>query len=63
MFFGWIGFIKPMGIVTLSLLVSTACAGFFMRRKRELLFRWHKRLAVATLIAGGIHATLVFLFL
>jgi len=62
MIFGWIGFIKPIGIVTLSLLVSTACAGFFMRRRPKFLLRWHRRLAIATLISGLSHTTLVFLY-
>ena len=54
--------IKPLGITTATLLVLTACAGFFMPKKRKLLFKLHRWLAVATLIAALCHVTLVILF-
>jgi hypothetical protein len=55
-------FIIPLGITTLSLLLVTACAGYFMPRKRVLLFKWHKRLAVTTVVLALCHATFVLLF-
>jgi len=54
--------IKPLGITAATLLVLTACAGFFMPKKRKLLFKLHRWLAVATLIAALCHVTLVILF-
>ena len=56
------GLVKPLGITTLGLLIVTACFGFFRKKSPRLLLRWHKRLAVFTLIAGVCHAMLVFLF-
>ena len=60
--FAWYRLIVPFGIATLSLLVLTFLAGWFMRLKRKLLFNWHKRLAIATLIAALCHLLLVILF-
>lgn len=60
--FPWGRLIVPMGITTFSLLVLTFLAGWFMAKKRKLLFRWHRRLAIATLVSATIHALLVILF-
>jgi len=60
--FAWYRLIVPVGIATLSLLVLTFLAGWFMRIKRKLLFKWHRRLAIATLIAALCHLLLVILF-
>jgi hypothetical protein len=60
--FAWYRLIVPFGIVTLSLLVLTFLAGWFMRLNRKLLFKWHRRLAIATLIAALCHLLLVILF-
>lgn len=54
--------VKPLGITTATLLMLTACAGFFMPKKRKVLFKLHRWLAVATLIAALCHVTLVLLF-
>ena len=53
--------VEPMGITTLSLLVVTACFGFFRKKSPRILLAWHKRLAVLTIISAVCHATLVFL--
>ena len=60
--FAWSRLIVPFGITTLSLLVLTFLAGWFMRIKRKLLFKWHRRLAIAALVAALCHALLVILF-
>ncbi len=60
--FAWGRLVKPLGITTLALLLLTAGAGRFRRLKPRLLLKWHKRLAVAALIAALCHAALVLLF-
>ena len=60
--FAWHRLIVPFGITTLSLLVLTFLAGWFMRINRKLLFKWHRRIAIATLIAALCHLVLVILF-
>jgi len=60
--FAWYRLIVPVGIATLSLLVLTFLAGWFMRINRKLLFKWHKRLAIATLVTAVCHALLVIFF-
>ena len=59
--FEWHEVVEVLGITTFTLLVLTACAGYFMPRKRKVLFKWHKRLAVMTLIAAMLHGILVLL--
>ena len=54
--------IAPAGITTFILLLATLSLGIFMKRNRKLLFPWHKRIAILTLIAGLIHASLVIFF-
>ena len=51
--------IKPMGIITLSLLVLTAAGQLFRKKVPKFLLRWHKRLGIITLISAFIHAILV----
>jgi len=53
---------EPLGICTLVLLVATSLLGFLLKRNRKLLLPWHQRLAVATLVAGAVHALSVFLW-
>lgn len=53
--------IKPMGIITLSLLVLTAGGRLFRKKVPKFLVRWHKRLGVITLISALVHATLVLI--
>jgi hypothetical protein len=55
------GFIKPVGITTLSLLVLTVAAALLRRRKPKLLFKWHKRLGITTLVSAIIHLILVLI--
>jgi len=54
--------VRPLGIATLILLLTTASAGFFRRLKPRLLIKWHKRLAPATVIVALCHAILVLFF-
>lgn len=52
--------IKPMGILTLSLVAITVALGVFRRRwKPRLTLRIHKTCGVSALVAGAIHAALV----
>ncbi|NQT53042.1 YHS domain-containing protein [bacterium] len=60
--FAWGRLVKPLGIATLVLLLTTASAGFFRRWKPRLLLKWHKRLAPATVIVALCHAALVLFF-
>ncbi|NQT84747.1 hypothetical protein HQ563_17145 [bacterium] len=60
--FAWSSLIVPLGITTFALVILTGCAGLFMRKKPKLLFKWHKRLAIITIVAAVCHAALVLLF-
>ncbi len=53
--------IKPMGIITLSLLVLTAAGQLFRKKAPKFLLRWHKRLGITTLVSALIHVTLVLI--
>jgi hypothetical protein len=53
--------IKPMGIITLSLLVLTAAGRLFRKKVPKFLTRWHKYLGITTLISAFIHAILVLI--
>jgi len=53
--------IKPMGIITLSLLVLTAVGQLFRKKVPKFLFRWHKRLGIITLASAFTHAILVLI--
>ncbi len=55
------GFVKPVGIITLSLLVLTIAVALLRRRKPKLLLKWHKRLGITTLVFAAIHAILVLI--
>ena len=59
--FAWHKLVEPLGATTLSLLVITLCLGFLARKNFQLLFKWHRLLAILTLISALCHATLVFL--
>jgi len=54
-------YVEPLGISTFCLMVLTALAGFFMPKNRKLLFRWHKRLAVTTILFALSHVLCVIL--
>ncbi|HEW79718.1 MAG TPA: hypothetical protein ENH34_07140 [Phycisphaerales bacterium] len=54
-------FIKPMGIITLSLLTLTVMAGLFRRKMPKFLLGWHKRLGITTLASAIIHLILVLI--
>ncbi|MHC4926189.1 MAG: YHS domain-containing protein [Planctomycetota bacterium] len=59
--FPFFRFVKPMGIVTLVLIILTVSAGLLRRKKPKLLLKWHKRLGIITLFTALIHALLVLL--
>ena len=59
--FSYFKLVKPMGIVTLTMIILTVSAGLLRRKKPKFLLKWHKRLGVLTLITALIHATLVLL--
>ena len=52
-------FIKPTGILTISLLAVTLLVGFYRKKNPKLLLKWHKRLGVITAISALIHASLI----
>jgi hypothetical protein len=48
-----------MGILTYISLLSTASIGYLnFKGKARIPFKWHPRLAVATVILGAIHAVM-----
>ena len=51
--------IVPMGIITLSLVVITVILVVFRRINVHLMMKWHKRIGIAALISGAIHAIFV----
>ncbi|MBW8036016.1 MAG: YHS domain-containing protein [Planctomycetes bacterium] len=53
--------IKPMGIITLLLLVSTAAGRLFREKVPKFLVRQHKLLGIITVISALVHATLVLI--
>jgi len=59
--FAWKSIVEPLGITTLLLLIATLCLGFLTRKNFQLLFKWHRLLAILTLISALCHATLVFI--
>jgi len=54
-------FIKPIGIITLSLLVLTAVWCLFRKKVPKFLLRRHKRLGMIALISAFTHAILVLI--
>ena len=52
-------FVKPTGILTISLLITTLLVGFYRKKNPKLLLKWHKRLGVITAISALIHASLI----
>lgn len=55
------GLIKPVGIATFSCLVLTVAVALLRRKNPKFLFKWHKRLGIATLVLAVIHLTLVLI--
>jgi len=55
------GLIKPVGIAAFSCLVLTVAAALLRRKKPKLLFKWHKRLGIVTLVLAVTHLTLVLI--
>jgi hypothetical protein len=53
--------IKPVGIAAFSCLALTVVAGLLRRKKPKLLFRWHKRLGIVTLVLAVTHLILVLI--
>ena len=54
--------IPALGILTLLAILTTLTLGLTMRKNRKLLFPWHKRMAITTVIIALIHAALVVTF-
>jgi hypothetical protein len=54
--------IVTLGVLTLISMISTFLMGYFMPKNRKLLFIWHKRAAIATLMLGVSHAMTVLFF-
>jgi hypothetical protein len=55
------GLIKPVGIAAFSCLVLTVAAALLRRKKPKLLFKWHKRLGIVTLVLAVTHLILVLI--
>jgi hypothetical protein len=55
------GLIRPAGILTFSLLVLTVTVGLLRRKRPKLLFKWHKRLGIATLVAAALHLLVILM--
>ncbi len=55
------GLIKPVGIATFSCLVLTVSAALLRRKNPKFLFKWHKRVGIATLVLAMIHLILVLI--
>jgi hypothetical protein len=53
--------IKPVGVLALTLLAATVSLGILRRKKPKLLLKWHKRLGIATLIVALIHLIIVLI--
>ncbi|KPK84281.1 MAG: hypothetical protein AMJ81_06035 [Phycisphaerae bacterium SM23_33] len=51
--------IAPMGIVTFTFVAATFLTGWFMPKKRKLLFKWHRVLAIIALACALLHGGLV----
>ena len=60
--FSWGSLVKPFGTATLTLLVATAALGLLRRREPRRMLKWHKRLAITTVVVALTHAALVILF-
>jgi hypothetical protein len=54
--------IVTLGVLTIISMLSTFVMGYFMPKNRKLLFVWHKRAAISTLILAFSHALTVLLF-
>lgn len=52
-------FIKPTGILTISLLITTVLVGFYRKKNPKFMLKWHKRLGVITAISALTHAALI----
>ena len=52
-------FVKPTGILTISLLMTTLLVGFYRKKNPKFLLKWHKRLGVITAISALVHASLI----
>jgi len=53
--------VAPFGIATFTLLLATLLAGLFMPRNRKVLYKWHRKLAVAALAMALLHGLLAIL--
>ena len=53
--------IEPAGMLTLGLLLATAALGIFRKQIPRRLNLWHRRLGLAAVVMGLLHA--IFLFM
>ena len=53
--------IVPLGISTFVFMTATLLAGAFVKRRRNLLLPWHRRLAVVTLLVAIAHVACILL--
>ena len=59
---GFEGLAPLLGVITILCLITTFLFGVFMKKKRQILFPWHKRLGILTLISALAHATMIVMF-
>jgi hypothetical protein len=54
--------IIPLGIATFFSVLTTISLGFKMSSNRALIFPWHKRMALTTMLLALSHAIMVIIF-
>ena len=51
-----------LGVLTFFCMLTTFVLGMLMPKKRKILFPWHKRMGIITLISAILHGTMVLIF-
>jgi hypothetical protein len=54
--------IVPLGVATFFSVLTTISLGLKMSSNRELIFPWHKRMALITMLLALSQATMVIIF-
>jgi len=54
--------IVPLGVATITSLLTTLALGFFLRKNRKRIFPWHRGVAVLTAALALTHAILVMIY-
>jgi len=59
--FNFAGLLVPLGVATLFCIVVTLVLGLFIRKNRNILLPWHKRMAFLTLLLAILHGALALI--